>query len=392
MKRTGWVALGLVTAVILLSVAVIFILHSGKATARGNEMNYDRAVFNVTNAVTLTGFRLSVNVSDYKALGQLSIFALIVSGSLVTLLVGGWALTRAAGLPYDDQAILRATLIIYGLVILIGATILIGAVGFWPAIFDSASAFGNSGHWLGTLPTWDQWFVQTMLLPLGLLGGLGIPVLLDLASSTTHFRSPSRYNFAVIVSCAILYILATGIITTCEMIDGDTFRHAVSVGSTEVINSRSLGLPLEVFNNLSRPSQWVELLLMLIGASPGGTGGGIGTVVVFIFLCFAIRIMKGQSVPPIFGLICIWIVLYLLATLTTTILLISAQPQVQADRLMFLAVSAIGNVGTSHEPLTSTGSTLYILSSAMFFGRFAPLAMLWWAGRSFIPRAALATK
>ena len=67
--------------------------------------------------------------------------------------------------------------------------------------------------------------------------------------------------------------------------------------------------------------------------------------------------------------------------LATTIALLGCEVELTSDRALFIAVSAVSNVGTSHEPLSMVGPGLYILSAAMVFGRFLPLAILWWTAQ-----------
>lgn len=59
-------------------------------------------------------------------------------------------------------------------------------------------------------------------------------------------------------------------------------------------------------------------------------------------------------------------------------LLVTVTPQVPADRMLFDLVSAVGNVGLSMDVLSIVGTPLYILSGAMFMGRFGALLVLWW--------------
>ena len=78
---------------------------SGLATATGNEMSRQRALFASVNAATLTGFAQSTNVNDYTATGQATVFGLVVAGILFTLIAGGTAVCRVAGLKYSDTRI-----------------------------------------------------------------------------------------------------------------------------------------------------------------------------------------------------------------------------------------------------------------------------------------------
>jgi Trk-type K+ transport system membrane component len=62
----------------------------------------------------------------------------------------------------------------------------------------------------------------------------------------------------------------------------------------------------------------------------------------------------------------------------TMMMLLITEPQMPADRLLFLSFSAVGNVGLSHDPLTVSDGGLYVLSASMLAGRIAPVLILWW--------------
>ena len=53
-------------------------------------------------------------------------------------------------------------------------------------------------------------------------------------------------------------------------------------------------------------------------------------------------------------------------------------PDLEPDRLMFLATSAASNVGLSHNPVAVVGSGSIVLTITMFLGRLLPLGILWW--------------
>jgi Trk-type K+ transport system membrane component len=59
-------------------------------------------------------------------------------------------------------------------------------------------------------------------------------------------------------------------------------------------------------------------------------------------------------------------------------MLLWAEPQREGDRLLFLAVSALSNVGLSHDPVSMTSAGLDVLLAAMLLGKLVPLGMLWW--------------
>ena len=379
MKSENKLTSALVVALVLAMLAAYGVLRSGGATVRGNELNVDRAIFAVVNATTLTGFQLSVNVNDYKLPGQITIFVLIAVGSLISLIVGGSMLNRILTMRFTDRQIAGFSISTWIILILVAASALMRPGTNAPAaIFQAASAFGNAGHVIGALPGWMDWRMHLVLLPLGLIGGMGILVVMDLAMAIAQRRRLHPYTVAVLAMTAAVYLIGLFFIAGIEWLDGKDFQQAAVIGSSVVMNSRTLGFPLDTFGMLARPSQWIVLILMAIGGSGAGTAGGIKVTTVFGIGRGVVRAILGESIDRIFGVICVWFGIYCLMVLATTMLLSACEPQAAGDRLLFWAVSAISNVGLSHEPITFTGMTLYVLSAAMVLGRVVPLGILWW--------------
>src|SRR5439155_15754072 len=73
-----------------------------------------------------------------------------------------------------------------------------------------------------------------------------------------------------------------------------------------------------------------------------------------------------------------WVGLYLAMALVGLVLLLMAEPQMNADRVVFLAVSALGNVGLAHDVLSNSPKGSYVLCALMLAGRMIPPLMLWW--------------
>ena len=53
-----------------------------------------------------------------------------------------------------------------------------------------------------------------------------------------------------------------------------------------------------------------------------------------------------------------------------------------ADRALFIIISAVSNVGLSHDPLGVNPDNAFVLSSAMLLGRLMPMIILWWTALS----------
>jgi trk system potassium uptake protein TrkH len=215
-----------------------------------------------------------------------------------------------------------------------------------------------------------------------LLGGLGIPVLLDLVSRPFHARPLHTHTHAAVVTTALIYLVGVLLIFSLDYSMEIDRKAAIIGAATEVMNARTFGLPLGVFDAISRPSQWIVLLIMLIGASPAGTGGGLKTTTLYILVRDPFRLLRALPVTPAIAFAVLWLIIYSLVGFLTTLLLIWTYPQIQADRLLFLAASALSNCGTSQGPITLSQEGLFILSFAMLFGRFAPLALLCWIAKA----------
>jgi trk system potassium uptake protein TrkH len=129
-------------------------------------------------------------------------------------------------------------------------------------------------------------------------------------------------------------------------------------------------------------AQWLLIGLMLIGAAPAGSGGGMKVTSLFHLWRGTRRALNREGGLRITGIAAAWIAAYLAIVFLTLLGLLATLPDMPADRLVFLAASAVGNVGLSHDPLAVTGGGLWIMCLAMLIGRLAPLAVLGWAAAS----------
>jgi trk system potassium uptake protein TrkH len=368
------------------------VLRWVNAAAGGTEITRDREVLTVVNSLTLSGFQLIIGVTTYPPAAQVVILALTLVAILFSLIVGGLAVVRILNLPYADRDVVRFAL---------GATLLFVAVGCIPligrytpreAVMLSASAFGNGGLYFDRLPGFMSWETHLVLLPLAVAGGLGLPVLMEIADSVRRRRPLSGHSRTVIGMTAWLYLVTTVVCVILQAIDRSDQPLAPLVGSSSVaaINTRTLGLPIPFVQDFPATVQWVLILSMIVGGSPGGTAGGAKTTTL-------VRIWRGvraalRGGPPGrgFGLAAVWLGIYLMCTAMIFLSLLATVPQVVPERLLFLAVSAMSNVGLSHESISFVSPGLHVLSVGMLVGRLAPLMVLWWMAQT-TPATDLAT-
>jgi len=367
----------LLVALWLWALATFLVLRSGLGVPRGTEMPLDRAVFTVVNVVTLTGFQQDTRIADHKPIGQAMVLGLMVLAGLVMLMVGARAISRILQLPFDDGRIMRTTLFIYLAGVLLGACLLLGQdTNVRQAIFHAASAIGNAGLILGDSPGVYDWRTHVVLLPLAVVGGLGVVVLLDLRASIVEKRPMHPHTLTAPAGMAGAYLLGLGLIVAMEHLGGRPLGQSLVLGSVQAINTRSLGMPMNMPGTLTTASQWVLMILMSIGACAGSAGGGMTTTALFLFVAKTRRLLAGGTAGRCFGLACAWIGLYIVLVLATTIGLIVLEPRTRSDHLLFLAVAAASTTGLWPDAIHHVGGTLYVLSAAMLLGRFVPLLLL----------------
>lgn len=379
----GWLNAAVPVYVLIILGGYLF-FHSGLATVRGNELSRYRALFAAVRAATLTGFQEKMQVNEYTTAGKVVTFLLMGLGISFSLIVGGTAVKRIAGVNCTDGKIVAWALGAIAIVMVIGAILgrcagLTGGDG----VFQSVSAFGNCGLFTGTLPGGDGVWANLVLMPLAIIGGLGVVVWMELLGR----RGISRHSWVSLLWSGKLYLVGFGLLIAAQLMaqwpgfggSSDVWRHVFGRASLQAINARSAGFPFEMGTFWPRTMQWVVMLLMLIGASAGGTGGGLRVNALAALSEGGGELMHGRTVAgKTLGIVQMWVAIYLGVLAAGFMILLCTEPDMGADRVLFLAISAIGNVGLSHDPVTVSDWGLYMLCGMMMIGRVAPVMILWW--------------
>ena len=369
-------------------------VRQGGVMIEGQDFSYDRAMFLSVNCVTLTGFQQSIGPNEFNRdsmQGPAIMLILTVAGSLLTMIVGGWAAVRALKLRYSDTQIVVAAIVVELLAILAGSAGLMGdGRKVSDAIQLAASAFGNSGELIQRpgsvgLPALTSWRLHCVLLPLSVLGGLGLPVLMELYDSLFGVRKLSNHSRIVLSLTAAIYVFSVAAFTYCMVQEGGSnaapMRTTLIRSSAVSLDARTAGLPLDLIKNVP-VTQWLIILLMIVGASPAGTAGGVKATTFYVLFTGVRDVFKRQLPRKTFGIAATWLGVYLLIALVGFLFLSATEPQIPADRLLFMTISAVSNVGLSHDPVSVVGPGLYILDCLMIAGRITPLLVLWWVAMS----------
>lgn len=382
----------LVPAYLAMILVGVGVFKFGPVMVRGHEMSTTRAVFTAVNAATLTGFPSTVGLEDFEEeglLGPVAVLVLMIGGFLFSTIGGGVAVVRILRLPYSQGQVISAAVASLVLATLAGATCLLSHDRrVFDSVFQAASAFTNSGLYVGRLSAPSGVRAQAVLMPLALLGGLGLPVLMQLFDRLTGGAARLHSHVkTVFVTSALLYVGATIIFTLLlapkAAPAGETgyryeWRDALTSASVVAVNARGAGLPFEFASAYPRAMQWLLIVLMAVGANPAGAGGGVKATTVAALFAGVRAALRGEQVGRAFGIAAVWVAVYAAIIFGGLLLMVWRVADMAGDRLVFLAVSAASNVGLAHDPVSITGPGLYTLCSVMLAGRVAPVVVLWW--------------
>ena len=406
----------LLAAWVLLVLLGVGLFRTGAVLPSGQAMSVDRAAFTAVNAATLTGFRQSIaDVGQYRPIGQIAAFVLMLGGIGLSWTVGGLAMARIALLTASDLpeprprlaaplpgresgsprpaggAAKRGSVSIRLLVAWtaagLAALALVGAAfghfyggGAWDGAFSAVSAFGNCGLRLTPAVDATQAGSHAMLL-LAAVGGMGALVWFEL------FRpAASTLTKWILAATAGGYLLGFALLLP-SYLPADFFfakpqaAAAVAAASAGSIDARSAGFDLGLVGR-SRTADWTLLGLMALGAAPGGTAGGLAVVTPVLLGLGLLRAGRGEPAGRLVAVAGVWAATFFGLVLVGQGLLLALQPQLPADRVLFLVVSALSTAGLSHDPVSAVGGGLWALTALMLLGRLLPLAFLCWAART----------
>ncbi len=254
-------------------------------------------------------------------------------------------------------------------------------VGF--SAFHAISAFNNAGFDILGPDSLIQYSNNALFLCnlsfLTIIGGMGFLVINDVLTAK-KLRNLSVHTRVVLLMTVVLLALGTFGYMLTELGEID-FLNAFFMSAM----SRTCGFTSQNFAEWNNASILLTDLLMLIGAAPGSTGGGIKVTTFFIILASMVGFFRGKPAVfhhrrignqlimramrlALFGLICIF---------SMGMIICAIEPQASITAVFFEVISAFCNVGFSMN-LTSTLSVAskLLLCLAMYIGRLNFLTVL----------------
>lgn len=341
-----------------------------------------RALFIAMNAATLSGFNVSPGVGGLNDFGQWTALLLIIGGSLFTMIVGGLAVIRILRLPFTDGHLIRAAFIAQAAVLLIGTSLLWDSDRSpFQALFLAASSFGNCGLYIADVPR--PFLIHAVVLPLTILGGLGLPVLMEVYRTIVLRAKLSTHSKSVIVSSAWIYVIGLIFILLLNQagrgfFTWDEFKSQLPSSSALTVESRTGGMGIIPMSDVTQPARWLMVVLMMIGANSAGTGSGLKATTL-VELCRGTRkLLRGETPGRSFAIAFVWLAVYLGLALAAVLLLAYVSGSEPADNILFNALSALSNVGLTASPLLDEKGLFFAYSAIILVGRMSPLMVLWW--------------
>jgi trk system potassium uptake protein len=339
--------------------------------------------------MTLTGFQGRASLANYPLAGQVLILLLQLGGILFSLVLGGLCAVRILRLPFSDPQVVRSACFTTAFCVFGGAIVLLThAGGPLAALMLATSAFGNGGLAIGDVPGIRAWQTHLVLMPLAVIGSLGLPVLMEVPGTILRRRPLSDHSRTVLRMTAWVYLVALLVLLGARLMAeqrpenaGEWMKDRVAAASVQSINARTGGLPFETFEGVTRVVPWLLIPLMILGGNSASTAGGIKATTFVTLWRAGRRAITGQPIPKAAGVALAWVATYVALLILFCTLLLISEPQLRPERVLFDTASALSNVGLSYDNIMSVSPGLDLYTAAMFFGRVTPLLVLWWLAR-----------
>ena len=400
-----------------------FMLNLPIASKNGESIGFLNALFTSTSAVCVTGLVVVDTGTYWSEFGQFIIITLIQTGGLgfMTIATMFSLLTRKkinlrerllikeslnqgdlSGLVKLTRYIIMMTFVIEGIGALLLSIVYIPKLGLlrgiWYSIFHSISAFCNagfdlmgsiSGEYSSLTYFVDNSLINFAICGLIILGGIGFPVLLDIINNKKYSKL-NVHSKIVINTSAILIAIGVFFIFIAEFNNSNTLgslnmKEKLLSSIFQSVTLRTAGYNTIDLSLLGESTLFLMVILMLIGASPASTGGGLKTTTIATLFLTVKSFILGKedievyqrrisdaTVKKSLGIFFIGVFIVLFGTLMLTIV----NPEFTLLESVFEVISAYATVGLSiggTPSLTALGKVIIIM--LMFLGRVGSLTI-----------------
>lgn len=400
-----------------------FLLSLPAAHTDGQPFPFADALFTATSAVCVTGLVLVDTGTHFSLFGQLVIMTLIQVGGL-----GFMTVTTLFAIVFKKRISLRERIILQeamnqssmeGIVRLVRRVLIYSVVieaagaalftlrwsfdmplgqAVYYGIFHAVSLFNNAGFDLmggfrSLVPYADDWIVNVTAMGLIISGGLGFIVLSDLAEFRRN-RRLSLHSKVVLSTSGILIAVGAVIVFMLEWSNARTLGQLDWQGKMlaslfQSVTPRTAGANSLDIPALRQSTQFLLIILMFIGASPGSTGGGVKTTTFTVVIGAMLALFRGKDDVVLFRYRLakervykgVTLILLSLSLIVTVSMLLSTTEDHHFLMILFEVTSAFGTVGLSMgltPDLTLFGKLVIMLM--MFIGRIGLITLAYALG------------
>lgn len=384
------------------------------------------ALFTATSAVCVTGLAVVDTGKDFSFWGQLFILMLFQIGGLgymttttflITLVGRKFNLRQKVAIQQalDRPGMQGSTQVIRSIIAttmifeITGILLLLPVFvpdygwnrGLWLAIFHSISAWNNAGFSLfsdslmGYQSSLLVVFTISMLI---IFGGIGYQVILEiylwvrdrLLSKTTNLVFSLDFKVASSTTLILLF-LGTIAFFAIERKNFDTlgtldFYQEILAAWFQSVTTRTAGFNTIDIGKMTTAGLFITIAFMFIGASPGGTGGGIKTTTLRVLTSCTKSILQGKEEVLLYDRkVAISLILKAVGVLVgsvgmvlfSTILIALTDPTLDFIQILFEVVSAFATVGLSTGITGSVSvAAKIVLIVTMYVGRVGVLLLM----------------
>ncbi len=370
-------------------------------------------LFVSTSAVSTTGLATVSIAQTYNFFGQFIVMILIQLGGIGYMTFGSFILlaqnkalskTRldimnvVFALPesFRIYKFIKSVIVFTVIIELCGAVLLYAVFrnagvenAVWSAVFHSVSAFCTAGFGLydNSFENFSGHFwINVIIAVLSYLGAVGFIVFVDIwrriRGKIDHVTLTTK-----IILWATFYLSLFGtllfFITEPSIQNYPAEKRLLASFFQTMTAMTTVGFNTIPIGAVSRASLLLMITLMVIGASPAGTGGGLKSTTFTALWGLAKSAMKGQKDVSFWGRIipeqrvrlaaasfCFYVTFLLVGTYFLSL----TDGAVDFEKLLFEAASALGTVGLS-TGITSSLAVMskIILIGLMYAGRVGPL-------------------
>ena len=318
-------------AVLILFGAILLMLPI--ASNEGVYTPFLKALFTSTSASCVTGLIVYDTATHWSLFGQAVILFLIQIGGLgVVVVMTSLILLSGKRIGYSQRNTLANSISISsqggimkmllfllkwtGIIELFFASLLATQFipefgvkrGLWYSIFHAVSAFCNAGFDLmGIKEPFSSLsdyvgnpLINISIMSLILLGGLGFVTWQDIAKNKGNFHR-YRLQSKIILSTTIFLVLLPALFYFFLEFREMPMESRILASLFTAVTPRNAGFNTVDFSKFSDSGIFLQILLMLVGAAPGSTGGGMKMTTMTVLFLTSVAIFRNNSRTEAFG-------------------------------------------------------------------------------------------